>query len=346
MECPPKLMAPLFLGGAFLWRRFSLVRTLLTKVLRGNNPGKECKSSQAPQRNPHLYTEEAQAMPNEFYFSPCETSEINGQEVYVFETSAPKLTGFVHPLFYESLENRRTSTNRYPEPNSESHPTERFKNGIASNTFVSAGMHPILDNEGDVAAFYSINDAYYEARVLLSPIRAFAYAAFQVWDNEETYVYDGYCQQTQFVGALRDYPGFKMASGADYRFDSSRDGCSDEVKRGRTEAYNFLSSLHDQPGCKKTLGTGSFPHHCLLGIGFVCFPPPLEIVHSCASVQYDHAQMIITDPPLQSHNMVERPGLTRSCPQQSTPIFGFLLSKVCLPLERWRATSASRWARA
>ena len=51
-----------------------------------------------------------------------------------------------------------------------------------------------------------------------------------MWDEEETYIYDGYCQANQFVGALRDYPGFKMASGADYRFDSSRDGCSNEVK--------------------------------------------------------------------------------------------------------------------
>lgn len=134
----------------------------LTRVLRGNNPGKECKSSQAPQRNPHLYTEDAQTMPSEFYFSQCETTNINGRDVYLFDTSAPKMTGFVHSLFYESLENRRTSTNRYPQPNSESHPTERFKNGIQPNTFVSAGMHPILDNEADVAAFYSINDGYYE----------------------------------------------------------------------------------------------------------------------------------------------------------------------------------------
>ena len=131
---------------------------------RGNNPGKECKASQAPQRNPHLYTEEAQAMPTELYFSQCTTSSVAGREVYLFETSAPKLTGFVHPLFYESLESRRTSSNDTPQPNSESHPTERFGNGIPSNTFVSAGMHPILDDEADVAAFYSINDAYYEAR--------------------------------------------------------------------------------------------------------------------------------------------------------------------------------------
>jgi hypothetical protein len=237
---------------------FFLVRGLLTKVLRGSHPGKECKSSQAPRTNPHLYTEEAQIMPSELYFSQCETSKIGDRDVYLFDTSAPKFTGFVHPLFYESLENRRTSTNKYPQPNSESHPTERFKNGIQPNTFVSAGMHPILDSEGDVAAFYSINDAYYEARALLSPINAFSYSAHQVWDREETYIYDNYCQENQFVGALRDYPGFKMASGADYRFDSSRDGCSDEVKRGRTEAYNFLSSLHDQPGCKKTISTGWF----------------------------------------------------------------------------------------
>ena len=103
-------------------------------------------------------------MPSELYFSQCTTSSIAGTEVYLFETSAPKLTGFVHPLFYESLESRRTSSNDNPQPNSESHPTERFRNGIPSNTFVSAGMHPILDNEADVAAFYSINDAYFEAR--------------------------------------------------------------------------------------------------------------------------------------------------------------------------------------
>lgn len=71
-------------------------------------------------------------------------------------------------------------------------------------------------------------------------------------------------QETQFVGALRDYPGFRMASGADYRFDSSRDGCSNEVKRGRTEAYNFLSSLHEQPGCKRTIDTGD-PHPAHVG---------------------------------------------------------------------------------
>lgn len=80
-----------------------------------------------------------------------------------------------------------------------------------------------------------------------------------MWDEEETYIYDGYCEGAQFAGGIRDYPGFKMASGADYRFDSSRDGCSNEVKRGRTEAFNFLSSLHDQPGCKKTIGT--VPQH-------------------------------------------------------------------------------------
>lgn len=131
---------------------------------RGANPGKECKASQAPQRNPHLYTEEAQTMPSELYFSECPTETVNGREVLLFSGSAPKLTGFVHPLFYESLESRRTMSDNYPQPNSESHPTERFPNGIASSTFTAAGLHPILDNEADVAAFYSVNDAFYEVR--------------------------------------------------------------------------------------------------------------------------------------------------------------------------------------
>ena len=91
----------------------------------------------------------------------------------------------------------------------------------------------------------------------------FAHSVLQVWDEEETYIYDSYCQENQFVGGLEDYPGIKMASGADYRFDSSRDGCSNEVKRGRTEAFNFLSSLHDQPGCKKTISTGLTSLFCI-----------------------------------------------------------------------------------
>lgn len=139
----------------------------------GANPGKECKASQAPQRNPHLYTEEAQTMPSEIFFSQCTTTTVAGQTVFVFDDSAPKLTGFVHPLFYESLEDRRTMSNSYPQPNSESHPTERMPNNIQSNTFTAAGLHPIVDNEADVAAFYSINDAFFEASCFL-PLSACA----------------------------------------------------------------------------------------------------------------------------------------------------------------------------
>lgn len=63
------------------------------------------------------------------------------------------------------------------------------------------------------------------------------------------YVYDNSCERGQFLGSLESYPTISMASGGDYRFDASRDGCSDEVKRGNTPQYNFLASFNDQEGC-------------------------------------------------------------------------------------------------
>lgn len=133
-------------------------------------------------------------MPPQQYFEQC---TVEGQSI-IFSTSAPKLTGFYHSLFYMSISDQITSVDSRPSINSESHPTERFPNNLPyPNTVTSEGLHPTLSgNDGDLRAFYSVSDAYTE-----------------VFDNEEIYIYNDYCEDNQFVQALKGYPGFFLSSG-------------------------------------------------------------------------------------------------------------------------------------
>ena len=59
----------------------------------------------------------------------------------------------------------------------------------------------------------------------------------------------GMCFRTYafFSRAINDYPAIRIASGGDFRFDASRDGCTNEVKRGNTPQHNFLASFNVSP---------------------------------------------------------------------------------------------------
>ena len=131
------------------------------------------QASQPPQRNPYLYTEEPIEMPPQQYIFPCEVDE-NSDDI-IFKESAPKLTGFYHPLFYMGISEQITSVNTKPPLNSESYPTERFPNNIGTpNTVTTEGLQPTLaGNNGDIRAFYAVSDAYTE-----------------VYDNEEIYIFN------------------------------------------------------------------------------------------------------------------------------------------------------------
>ena len=178
---------------------------------QGTSGGAFCRGSQSYTVKT-AFTEVPASMPTPNWLKEC-TKAVDDENYYYFDTNAPKFQGFYHPLFYQSHSFKINSKEKTVNPGNpiESDPSMNISNWLQSPQF-TVDNDPLFQETKEYHVKGNFND---------------------LWDYEEAYLYNPECERNQFLFALKDYPSVKIASGGDFRFDASRDGCSNEVKRGK-----------------------------------------------------------------------------------------------------------------
>ncbi len=146
---------------------------------KGNSKSAFCKGSQSYVAKT-AFTEVPATMPNDQnWLTKCNKhTEENGETFYLFDTSAPKLQGFYHPLFYQSYTTKqRSGKSKTLGIPVESDPSPNIPWAFQAPQLV-VDNDEVQETQEEYHIFGKVNE---------------------LWDYEEAYVYNAECERNQFL---------------------------------------------------------------------------------------------------------------------------------------------------